>query len=430
MAFRVSGGAPSDGDGVERALCDALKFTRQYMDLLPEWLSQDSRRYHMTIIKNIRTESNAGCHSAPAITRRAFQHVLLAAFAVCFLGCSSGMFTPSELPHSLVAKHAISASHLNLSGLNSSAMQVNSIYPGDVLQVDVVTGAGKRTETNWRLRVDENGAIPLPQVGPIRVAGLELVAAERLIGDVYRRREIYLHPSVSLTVDVRRTKRVTVEGAVEKPGNYDLPIGNADIADALLAAGGLTAEADVIVEVRHARGFGIGNPSSPDHAAWQHAQQVGYQYSPESQVNIRRINLATIRSEDQASQMLEDGAVVTVVRRPIPTVSVIGLVKQNKQIKIPPGDEMRVLDAITAAGGTSADLADKVFIVRRVPGSEETVIINTSIKKAKRDLSWNVLLASGDVVSVEETPQTFLWRGVSNILNVAWLGARFSTLGL
>jgi polysaccharide export outer membrane protein len=340
------------------------------------------------------------------------------------------MFTPSELPHSLVAKPVISASHLNLSGLNSSAMRVNSIYSGDVLQVDVVTGTGNRDETSWRLRVDENGAIPLPQVGPIRVAGLELVAAERLIGDVYRQREIYLHPSVSLTVDARRTKRVTVEGAVKKPGNYDLPAANADITDALLAAGGLTAEADVIVEVRHTRGFGIANPSSPNHAAWQHAQQVGYQYSPGSQVDVRRINLATIRSEDQASQSIEDGAVVTVVKRPIPTVGVIGLVKQNKQIKIPSGAEMRVLDAISAAGGTSVDLADKVFIVRRVPGSEETVIINTSIKQAKRDLSWNVLLASGDVVSVEETPQTFLWRGLSNILNVAWTGARVSALGL
>lgn len=147
-------------------------------------------------------------------------------------------------------------------------MRVNSIYSGDVLQVDVVTGTGNRDETSWRLRVDENGAIPLPQVGPIRVAGLELVAAERLIGDVYRQREIYLHPSVSLTVDARRTKRVTVEGAVKKPGNYDLPAANADITDALLAAGGLTAEADVIVEVRHTRGFGIANPSSPNHAAY------------------------------------------------------------------------------------------------------------------------------------------------------------------
>jgi len=384
----------------------------------------------MTTIKYTCTESNSGCHNAPAITRRALQHVSLLAFAVCCLGCSSGMFTPSELPHSLVAKPVISASHLNLSGLNSSAMRVNSIYSGDVLQVDVVTGTGNRDETSWRLRVDENGAIPLPQVGPIRVAGLELVAAERLIGDVYRQREIYLHPSVSLTVDARRTKRVTVEGAVKKPGNYDLPAANADITDALLAAGGLTAEADVIVEVRHTRGFGIANPSSPNHAAWQHAQQVGYQYSPGSQVDVRRINLATIRSEDQASQSIEDGAVVTVVKRPIPTVGVIGLVKQNKQIKIPSGAEMRVLDAISAAGGTSVDLADKVFIVRRVPGSEETVIINTSIKQAKRDLSWNVLLASGDVVSVEETPQTFLWRGLSNILNVAWTGARVSALGL
>lgn len=343
------------------------------------------------------------------------------------LGCRSGVFKPTNLPDNLVARPVVSATQLNLAGLDGGAINVNAIYPGDVLQVAVVTGAERRDDTNWRLRVDERGAIHLPQVGPVQVAGLELVAAERLIGEVYRRRQIYLHPSVSLTVEARRTRQITVEGAVAKPGSYDLPASNADLTAALLAAGGLTDEADTIVQVRqvHTR---QANPQSLDsEPTANEARQAGFEQPQTSHVDVRHIDLATIDSDDQPAMLLDDGALVTVTRRPVPTVGVVGLVKSSKQLPYPIGKELRLLDAITAAGGTNTELANKVFVVRRMPDSEETVIIKTSIAKAKRDLDWNVLLSPGDVVSVEETPQTFVWRGLRNILNTALLGVRLYT---
>lgn len=345
---------------------------------------------------------------------------------VLCLGCQSGMFTPSNLPDNLVAKPVISATQLNLAGLDSGTINLNSIYPGDVLQVTVVTGADERRDSSWRLRVDERGSITLPQVGPIRVAGFDLVAAERQISDVYRQRQIYLHPSVSLTVESRRTKRVTVEGAVAKPGDYDLPASDADLTAALLAAGGLTDEADTIVEVRQVRGATSPNRMSATEAAPYDAQQAGFQRSS-SHVQVHRIDLAMTQGEKQSPHFLDDGAVVTVIKRPTPAIGVVGLVKNSKQIDFPVGKEMRVLDAIAKAGGTNTELANKVFVVRRIPDGNETAIIKTSIRQAKRDLAWNVLLAPGDVVSVEETPQTFAWRGLRDMLNTAFLGLRLYT---
>jgi polysaccharide export outer membrane protein len=70
--------------------------------------------------------------------------------------------------------------------------------------------------------------------------------------------------------------------------------------------------------------------------------------------------------------------------------------------------ELRLLDAIALAGGCSLGVADKIHIVRQVPNRADPVLIETSIKEAKRDGAANILLAAGDVVSVEETPVTFV----------------------
>ena len=82
---------------------------------------------------------------------------------------------------------------------------------------------------------------------------------------------------------------------------------------------------------------------------------------------------------------------------------------------------MRVTDAIALAGGVSSLAADKIFVIRRKPkdGSAqvvdstnpdqvETVIIQVSLANAKQKASSNIRLAPGDVVSVEQTPITFV----------------------
>jgi len=46
-----------------------------------------------------------------------------------------------------------------------------------------------------------------------------------------------------------------------------------------------------------------------------------------------------------------------------------------------------------------------VFIIRRRDGTEP-MLVSTSIRKAKRDGSENMLLEPGDTVSIEQTPGT------------------------
>ena len=86
----------------------------------------------------------------------------------------------------------------------------------------------------------------------------------------------------------------------------------------------------------------------------------------------------------------------------------MGLVVKPQQLELPPNQDVRLLDAIAMAGGTKLSLADKVLVIRQSPVGMEPAVIKVSINQAKTDGVSNLLLAHGDVVSVEETPTTFL----------------------
>jgi polysaccharide export outer membrane protein len=60
------------------------------------------------------------------------------------------------------------------------------------------------------------------------------------------------------------------------------------------------------------------------------------------------------------------------------------------------------------AGGLSNPVADKIYVIRRKPGTTETILISLKLSDAKRNEQANLLLAPGDVVSVEQTPGTVL----------------------
>ena len=95
-----------------------------------------------------------------------------------------------------------------------------------------------------------------------------------------------------------------------------------------------------------------------------------------------------------------------VERRDPEPIHVIGLVKSPGPIKYPLGTGINLLSAIGAAGGPTNQGANKVYIIRKVTGQPQPVVIEASIRKAKRNLADNLALAPGDQISVEQTPLT------------------------
>ena len=106
------------------------------------------------------------------------------------------------------------------------------IGPNDLMDVEVFGVPDlKRT-----IRVNSSGQISLALVGSVAVAGLSAQAAEALIAQKYT--EKYLqNPQVSLFIREFTSQRITLEGAVAKPGIYPIT-GQVTLLRALALAGG------------------------------------------------------------------------------------------------------------------------------------------------------------------------------------------------
>ena len=113
------------------------------------------------------------------------------------------------------------------------------IGPNDLMDVEVFGVPDlKRT-----IRVNSSGQISLALVGSVVVAGLSAQAAEALIAQKYT--EKYLqNPQVSLFIREFTSQRITLEGAVAKPGIYPIT-GQVTLLRALALAGGGAAYSDL-----------------------------------------------------------------------------------------------------------------------------------------------------------------------------------------
>jgi polysaccharide export outer membrane protein len=109
----------------------------------------------------------------------------------------------------------------------------------DLLEIQVF-GVEQLTRT---VRVNAQGLISLPLIGTLEVAGLTAQQAEMSI--VERLAATYLqNPQVSLFIKEFTTQRVTIEGAVAKPGIYPLR-GQTTLLRSLAMAGGQGSLSDM-----------------------------------------------------------------------------------------------------------------------------------------------------------------------------------------
>lgn len=113
------------------------------------------------------------------------------------------------------------------------------IGANDLLEVQVF-GVSELTRT---VRVNSTGHVSLPLIGMIPVAGLSPPDAEALIALEYGKQ--YLQdPQVSIFIKEFTSQRITVDGAVMRPGIYPLT-GQITLLRALAMAGGGSQLADL-----------------------------------------------------------------------------------------------------------------------------------------------------------------------------------------
>lgn len=128
--------------------------------------------------------------------------------------------------------------------LDASAPRIQPVPPGQPLADDYKIGPQDLIEVQVygienlkrEVRVNSRGSITLPLIGVVAVAGLTGQEAEGLIAAKYEK-DYLRDPHVTLFIKEFTSQRITLEGAVAKPGIYPIK-GTTTLVQAVAIGGG------------------------------------------------------------------------------------------------------------------------------------------------------------------------------------------------
>jgi protein involved in polysaccharide export with SLBB domain len=126
-----------------------------------------------------------------------------------------------------------------------------SLGPGDVFEVRVF---GEK-ELTGKYQVGPDGSIRFPFLGTLAVGGKEADEVAKEISTKLKEGNFLLDPHVSVFVEQTNSKRISVLGAVAKPGTFPI-IPGMTVVQAVSNAGGFTplASKDDTVVTRRVKG--------------------------------------------------------------------------------------------------------------------------------------------------------------------------------
>ncbi len=195
----------------------------------------------------------------------------------------------------------------------------------DLLEITVF----KVPDLTRELRIDSRGYITYPLIGQVRAKGLKPAQLERVIAQ--KLEQTYMNnPQVTVVVKESVQNRVTVEGAVNKPGVFPVS-GRMTVLQAIALAGGLDARADV-------------------HSA------VLLRRNANGQISQQPIDIAAIRQGRMQDLMLIQDDRIVVQEATYNRFTVDGSVAKPGVFQLQPG--MTFMQAIAMAGGIT-ELTDK-----------------------------------------------------------------------
>ncbi len=118
------------------------------------------------------------------------------------------------------------------------------IGAGDVVRISVYQNPDLTLET----RITEAGIVTYPLLGTIRLGGLGVTAAEKLIGDGLRNGNFVKQPQVTIVVLQVRGNQASVLGQVNRPGRFPIEVADMRLTDLLATAGGAAVNgSDMVV---------------------------------------------------------------------------------------------------------------------------------------------------------------------------------------
>ncbi len=236
-----------------------------------------------------------------------------------------------------------------------------TLAPGDLLRIQVY----QQPDLSLELRLQDNGQLTYPLIGPLPFSGLTVPQAERRIADGLRQGGFLRQPQVNITVVQVRGHLVNVLGHVQRPGRFPIEKPGLRLSEVLAQAGGVTAiGADnlTLLGVRHGEHF------------------------------RETIDLVTLFESPgrEGDPVVENGDTIFVDRAPV--VYLHGEVQRPGPVRLE--RQMTVLQALAAAGGPSPRGTMRGIKVTRRAGDG---VLRTWVPDNSEALQ------SGDVVRIPES---------------------------
>jgi len=355
------------------------------------------------------------------------------------LGALARYFVPTALFVSLVLAQPSSAQQAVLEtpqqvndrirSMSASARVMPHDYVignGDLLDLEVFDVK----ELSREVRVSQTGSIGIPLL-PVRlhVSGLTEVQAEQKISEVLESSGLITHAEVSLSVKERKSKPITVVGAVAHPLVYqaDRPV---TVLEVLAEAGGVANDAGDTVIVNRPAQEAPSDPSEPPAAGLQDPAPVASKGSihpgpaPSSSAgavpnasanspapgdpprlnNTITLNLNELMETGDATNniILQAGDIVTVPHSGI--VYVLGAVSRPGGFVLANDrGRMSTLKVLALAGGlNSTAKRDHAVIVRKdTQGQQHEVTVD--LKKVMEHQAEDVQLQPSDILYVPDS---------------------------
>jgi polysaccharide biosynthesis/export protein len=292
--------------------------------------------------------------------------------------------TQSSPPNTLTAPAADTG--------NASAVRVSGdqyrIGPRDVLSIRVNAGRPVPELSFEAIEVDECGRIPLPSVqnedrNDIQAAGRtreELSEELRTFFLKYKR-----NPQVIVIVKEYNSQPVAINGAVVKPGLFQMrrPVQLMELVQ--FHAGGVTDRAGGRIQVARLNNFQMCK---------------GAETTPAPSIEFLSFNLKdTLGGVDASNPYLRPGDVITLPEAK--EAYVIGNVIRPGPVSLK-DDSMTVSKAIAMSGGLLPDTKkDRIRIIRPDPGSGTSKEILVNYEAINKQKAPDVTLLPNDIVEVQ-----------------------------
>ena len=232
---------------------------------------------------------------------------------------------------------------------------------GDVVRITVY----QNPDLTLEARIGEAGSTSFPLLGSVKIGGLVLSAAERLIADGLRAGGFVKQPQVSILVLQVRGNQASVLGQVNRPGRFPIEVVDMRLSDLLATAGGIAATgADTVILV----GTRDGKPIRRE-------------------LDLPAIFRSASRDDDVTVQ---NGDVIYVERAP--TAFIYGEVQRPGPMRLERG--MTVMQALATGGGLTQRGTEKGLRIHRKGADGKVQVVQPAMDDALRD---------GDVVYVKES---------------------------